>query len=199
DFFTNEGYVVEEVDFKLAQYISTTYIILCCGGAVKNLSNMDGVKSGNIIDHAITFEDAAQATRGEYFGLEAKKRLILGQYFTSTANYTKYYDKARKIRTLIVDYFKDIFTKYDIIMCPTATSSAHKVGMHNAEQLEYNDVFAATANLTGRPAISVPCGKDKSGMPMGLQFMGKTYNEHDVFNIAYFYEQNIGKEFITKL
>jgi len=199
-FFTNEGYVVEEIDFKLSTYVSMIYSILCCGGVVKNLSKMDGVNVGNIIDHAIAFEDAVMASRGEFFGLEAKRRLIYGQYVTKPENYAAYYDKARRIRTLIIEYFKGIFQKYDIVICPTTTCPAHKHDKDMyVEQIEYNDVFVATANLTGRPALTVPCGKSKDGLPFGVQFMGKTFNENDLFNIAYFFEQNVGKDFITRI
>jgi Asp-tRNAAsn/Glu-tRNAGln amidotransferase A subunit and related amidases len=199
-FFSNNNYVVEEIDFPLLNIVSSAYSILCCGEVLRNLKIMNGVQAGNLIEHALTFEDIEKASRGEYFGLETKKRLIYGAYVIRSENFEKYYNKARKLRTMIIDYMKNIFRNYDIVLCPTTACTAHRNDRKdNLEQLEFNDVFAVIANFTGRPAITVPSGKDKNGLPIGLQFIGKTYNENDIFNIAYFYEQNIGKEFISRL
>lgn len=200
DFFTNEGYAVDEIDFKFTPYISAIYSILCCGGAVRSLSSMDGKHYGNLLEHAASIEDQTRASRGEFFGLETKRRLIYGEYVTSKDNFNDYFEKARRIRTLIVQYFKDVFRKYDIVITPTTPCPAHKVNSDMYyEQIEFNDVFLTPANFTGRPAITVPSGKTKSGLPLGVHFMGKTFNENDVYNIAYKLEQSIGKEFITRL
>ncbi len=200
DFFVNEGHIVEELDLIFAPYMSSIYSILCCGGAVRSLSTMDGKNYGNLLEHAASLEDQARASRGEFFGLEAKRRIIYGEFVTSKENFNDYFEKARRIRTLIVEFFKEVFRKFDIVICPTTPAPAHKAGSGAyLEQLEFNDVFLTSANFTGRPGISVPCGKTKEGLPLGVHFMGKTFAEHDIFNIAYKFEQKVGKQFITRL
>lgn len=200
DFFESEGHITEEIDLIFAPYMSAIYNILCCGGAVRSLSTMDGKHYGNLLEHAASLEDQARASRGEFFGLEAKKRLIYGQFVTSRENFDDYFEKARRIRTMIVEFFKDVFRRFDIVLCPTTPAPAHRADSAvYTEQLEFSDVFLVSSNFTGRPGLTVPSGKTKEGLPLGVHFMGKTFAEHDLYNLAYTFERKIGKEFITRL
>lgn len=180
--------------------VPVVYAVLCCGRVAKDFGALDGIKSGNGAADS-TGSGAIEDIRGENFGIETKRRVIYGKYVTHGRNEIDIYEKAKRVRTLIINFFMDIFTKYDIVMTPTAACGATLFEEKDkcAVLDEYTDIFTIIGNLTGRPAISVPCGRDENGMPLGLQFMGKTFNEHDVFNIAYMFESNIGKEYITRI
>lgn len=192
--FENEGYAVTEIDFDLYRIVPVIYAILCCGEAAKVFCAEKGIKGFDSVE-------AAKAMRGLYLGLETKRRIIYGKYVTESDNIIRYYEKAKKIRTLIINYFTEVFMNYDIVLSPTAACGATRFDEKDICGIkdEYTDIFTIMANLTGCPAISIPCGRDANGMPLGLQFMGKAFNERDVFNIANVFEQNIGKEFITSI
>mgnify|MGYP000757759155 FL=1 len=200
DFFAREGYAVSEISFDMYRMVPVVYAVLCCGRVAKDFGALDGIKSGNGAADS-TGSGAIEDIRGENFGIETKRRVIYGKYVTHGRNEIDIYEKAKRVRTLIINFFMDIFTKYDIVMTPTAACGATLFEEKDkcAVLDEYTDIFTIIGNLTGRPAISVPCGRDENGMPLGLQFMGKTFNEHDVFNIAYMFESNIGKEYITRI
>ncbi len=132
------------------------------------------------------------ATRGEGFGLEAKRRIILGTFVLSSGYYDAYYLKAQKARTLIKQDFDVVFREVDCIVTPASPTAAFKIGEKLSDPLSMylSDIFTISANLAGIPAISVPCGFTKGGLPVGLQILAKPFDEETIFRAAYTYEQN---------
>ena len=131
------------------------------------------------------------ATRSEGFGKEVKKRILLGTFVLSIGYYDAYYRKALKVKSVIKKNFDEIFAKYDLILCPTAPSTAPEIGksLSNPLAMYLSDVFTVSANIAGLPGISMPCGFDKNGMPIGVQLMGQALADTKVLNTAYAYQQ----------
>jgi aspartyl-tRNA(Asn)/glutamyl-tRNA(Gln) amidotransferase subunit A len=190
------GAVVEDVSLPHTEYGIATYYIVATAEASSNLARYDGVQYGmrqyplNARKSAII--DMYEETRDAGFGREPKRRIMLGTYSLSSGYYDAYYLKGLKVRTLIKNDFDKVFEKYDAILTPTAPTTAFKIGEKSNDPLSMylSDVYTISANLAGIPAISVPCGFSKEGMPIGLQLMGKPFNEEMLLRIAYTYEQN---------
>jgi aspartyl-tRNA(Asn)/glutamyl-tRNA(Gln) amidotransferase subunit A len=131
-------------------------------------------------------------SRGEGFGPEAKRRIILGTYVLSSGYYDAYYLRALKVRTLIKRDFDKVFESYDLILTPTSPTPAFKIGSKTDDPLSMylSDIYTISTNLAGLPALSVPCGMTKGGLPIGMQIMGRPFGESDIYRLAYHYEQN---------
>jgi len=182
DQLKKEGHTVEAISFPLLDYILPTYYILTTAEASSNLSRYDGVRYGYRSDKAVDMESMYKKTRSEGFGKEVKKRIMLGTFVLSAGFYDAYYTKAQKVRRLIKDETDKIFSQYDFMVIPTTTTPAFKLGEHSGDPLSMYlaDLFTVHANLAGIPAISLPDGKDKQGLPIGLQVMTRSFNEGEL-------------------
>ncbi|MDY7040714.1 MAG: amidase, partial [Chloroflexota bacterium] len=149
------------------------------------------VKYGFSFPDAADVWDSYRQTRQHGFGAEVKRRIMLGTYALSAGYYDAYYLKAQQVRTLIKQDFDRAFERCDVILCPTAPTTAFKIGEKSGDPLQMylSDVFTLSASLAGLPGLSLPCGYDEQGLPIGLQIIGQTFDEPTVFRVAYAYEQ----------
>ena len=185
------GAVVEEISLPFLDYVIPAYYIIAAAEASSNLSRFDGVKYGFRSENYSGLVDMYNATRSEGFGKEVKKRILLGTFVLSSGYYDAYYRKALKVKSVIKSKFDEIFSNYDLILCPTAPSTAPEIGKSLADPLEMylSDIFTVSVNIAGLPGISVPCGTDVSGMPVGVQLIGPALGDAKVLNAAYAYQQ----------
>jgi len=179
EWLKTEGYVVEEVDLPLLDYILPTYYILTTAEASSNLGRYDGVKYGFRSSQSDTLDKMYKKTRTEGFGKEVKRRIMLGTFVLSADYYDAYYTQAQKVRRMIKDKTDQIFSKYDFIILPTTPTTAFKFGDHSEDPVEMflADLYTVQANVTGIPAISIPNGVSSEGLPIGLQIMAKHFDE----------------------
>ena len=167
------------------------YYVIAPAEASSNLSRFDGVRYGHRAEHYGDLLDMYKKSRAEGFGAEVKRRILVGTYVLSHGYYDAYYLKAQQVRRLIADDFQRAFTQCDVIMGPTAPSPAFKIGAKsdNPVQMYLNDIFTVAANLTGAPAMSIPCGFDRPGLPIGLQIQANYFRESTVLNVAHQFQQ----------
>ncbi len=179
DKLKQDGHTVEAFEFNLLDYILPAYYILTTAEASSNLSRYDGVKYGYRSPNSVDLESMYKKTRSEGFGKEVKKRIMLGTFVLSASYYDAYYTKAQKVRRLIKEQTEKLFEKYDFILMPTTTTTAFKLGEHASDPLSMYlaDLFTVQANLCGIPGISLPYGKDKAGLPIGIQLLSKAFDE----------------------
>jgi aspartyl-tRNA(Asn)/glutamyl-tRNA(Gln) amidotransferase subunit A len=191
----NQGMKIEEVSLPHSDKAIACYYIICMAEASSNLARYDGVKYGFRAEEFSSLFDMYQDTRSQGFGDEVKRRIILGTYVLSAGYYEAYYGKAQKVRTFICRDFEEAFKKVDVVITPTAPTPAFKLGEKSSDPLTMylSDIYTVTANLAGIPAISVPCGFSKNGLPIGLQIMGKPLSEGLILNVAYKLEQSLKK------
>ena len=184
------GAEIVEVSLPHTKYALPTYYIVAPAEASSNLARYDGVRYGlRVPGKDIT--DLYERTRAEGFGAEVRRRVLIGTYVLSAGYYDAYYLKAQQVRTLIARDFTDAFSKVDVLLTPTAPSAAFGIGEKTADPLSMylNDVFTVTVNLAGLPGISVPAGLSSDGLPLGLQLIGRTFDEETLFRAAYALEQ----------
>jgi aspartyl-tRNA(Asn)/glutamyl-tRNA(Gln) amidotransferase subunit A len=181
-----KGHTVEAIDFPLLEYSLPTYYILSTAEASSNLSRYDGVRYGYRSPQSTDLVSMYKKTRSEGFGAEAKRRILLGAFVLSARYYDAYYTKAQKVRRMIRDKTKEVFKTYDIILMPTTPTTAFKLGEHTSNPLEMYlaDVYSVHANVAGIPGISIPCGKDQQGLPIGLQAVADDFEEAKLFTFA---------------
>lgn len=186
------GAMVEETSLPHTEYAVATYYLIATAEASSNLARYDGVDYGYRSSHGPDIIDMYKKTREEGFGDEVKRRIMLGTYVLSKGYYEDYYGKALKVRTLIKQDFEKAFEKFDVLVTPTSPTVAFKVGekIDDPLQMYLTDIFTASANLAGIPAISVPCGFSEDNLPVGIQIMAKHFNEETMLRVAYAYEQN---------
>ena len=179
----DQGNTVESINFPLLDFVLPTYYILTTAEASSNLSRFDGVKYGYRSTNATNLETMYKKTRSEGFGTEVKRRIMLGTFVLSASYYDAYYTKAQKVRRLIKDATEELLSSYDFIVLATTPTTAFKIGEHTADPLEMYlaDLFTVQANLCGLPAISLPNGKDSSGMPIGIQVVASAFKEDELF------------------
>ena len=182
----SHGHVVEGIDFPLNEYVLPTYYILATAEASSNLSRFDGVRYGYRSPNTTDLTSLYKKTRAEGFGKEVQRRILLGTFVLSASYYDAYYTKAQKVRRLIRDQLKEVLKKYDFIVTPTTPTTAFKLGAHSKNPVEMYlaDLFSVQANVAGIPAISVPCGKDAEGLPIGLQIMADDFQESKLFQFS---------------
>lgn len=185
------GAVCEEVSLPHSEYAVATYYLLASSEASSNLARYDGVRYGVRSDNAANLLDVYHKSRSEGFGPEVKRRIMLGTYALSSGYYDAYYLKAQKVRTLIKGDFDNVFANYDVVIGPTAPTTAFKIGeqVNNPLTMYLNDTLTIPVNLAGIPAISVPCGM-VDGLPVGLQIIGKALDEATVLRVAHAFEQH---------
>lgn len=188
DLLRSEGFTVEPVDFPLLEYILPTYYILTTAEASTNLARYDGVRYGYRSPKATDLESLYKLTRSEAFGKEVQRRILLGTFVLSASYYDAYFTKAQRVRRLIMEKTKTILAEYDFILSPTSPTTAFKVGelSDNPLQMYLADIFSVQANVAGIPAVSIPCGTDREGMPVGLQIMANFFQEAKMLAFARF-------------
>lgn len=185
------GAIIEETTLDIAEYSLATYYIIACAEASSNLGRFDGIRYGYRTKHFENLKEIYKNSRSEGFGAEVKRRIILGTYVLSSGYYDAYYKKAQQVRTLVKNKFEKEFEKYDIILTPTSPVTAFKFGEKSENPLEMylSDICTVSVNIAGLPGLSIPCGIDKNGMPIGMQLIGKPFDEETILNAGYTYEQ----------
>lgn len=180
------GAKIEEVSLPSAEYALAAYYIIAPAEASSNLARYDGVRYGYRSEMASSLTEMFKNTRSKGFGDEVIRRIMLGTYALSSGYYDAYYLKAQKVRTLIIEDFKRLFKKYDLIISPTTPTTAFKLGsMNDPLEMYQMDVFTVPVNIAGIPAISIPCGFDSNNLPIGLQMMGPHFGEGKIIQAAY--------------
>lgn len=187
------GAKVEEFSLDVAKYALATYYIIACAEASSNLGRFDGIRYGYRTPEYSNLKEIYKKSRSEGFGEEVKRRIILGTYVLSSGYYDAYYKKAQKVRTLVSNEFSKAFEKYDVILTPTSPVTAFNIGEKSNNPLEMYlaDICTVSINIAGVPAISIPCGVDSEGMPVGMQLIGNKFEEEKILNAAYTFEQKV--------
>ncbi len=185
------GAQVEECSLDIAEYSLAAYYIIGCAEASSNLGRFDGIRYGYRTQNFENLKDIYKNSRSEGFGEEVKRRIILGTYVLSSGYYDAYYKKAQQVRTLVKQEFNKMFEKYDVLLTPTSPTVAFEIGTRSNNPLEMYlaDICTVSVNVAGLPGISVPCGVDSKGMPIGMQLIGDKFQEETILNAAYTYEQ----------
>ena len=185
------GAEVEEFSLDIAKYALATYYIIACAEASSNLGRYDGIRYTYRSAEAKTLKEIYKKSRSEAFGAEVKRRIILGTYVLSSGYYDAYYKKAQQVRTLVMNKFNKAFEKYDVIVTPTSPTVAFKLGSksNNPMEMYLSDICTVSVNIAGLPGISIPCGVDSEGMPIGMQIIGNKFCEETIIKTAYAYEQ----------
>ncbi len=185
------GAIVEECSLDVSKYALATYYIIACAEASSNLGRFDGIRYGYRAKDYKDLNDLFRKSRSEGFGPEVKRRIILGTYVLSSGYYDAYYKKAQQVRTFVRKEFEKNFEKYDVLLTPVVPTTAFDIGSKTSNPLEMYlaDICTVSINVAGVPAISVPCGVDKQGMPIGMQLIGNKFQEETILNAAYTFEQ----------
>ena len=191
----SKGAVVEEFDLSLVEYAIPTYYTIAAAEASSNLERFDGVKYGYRASDYEGLHNMYKKTRSEGFGPEVKRRIMLGSFVLSSGYYDAYYLKALRVKAMIKKAFDEAFAKYDLILGPVAPTTAPKLGSSLSDPIKMylGDIYTISVNLAGLPGISVPCGKDSKGLPIGVQMIGDCFKEKNLIRAAYSYEQARGE------
>lgn len=186
-----KGAIVEEFDLSLVEYAIPTYYTIAAAEASSNLERFDGIKYGYRTQGYEGLHNMYKKTRSEGFGPEVKRRIMLGSFVLSSGYYDAYYLKALKVKAMIKKAFDEAFAKYDMILGPVAPTTAPKLGESLSDPLKMylGDIYTISVNLAGLPGISIPCGKDSKGLPIGLQLIADSFNEKKLIQAAYTYEK----------
>lgn len=189
--FKRMGAIVEEFDLGLVQYAIPAYYIIASAEASSNLERFDGVKYGYRTKEYGDLHSMYKKTRSEGFGPEVKRRIMLGSFVLSSGYYDAYYLKALKTKALIKKEFDKAFEKYDIILAPAAPTTAPLLGssLRDPMKMYLSDIYTISANLAGIPGLSIPCGKDKNGLPIGMQLLGGCFQEKTLLRAGFAYEK----------
>ena len=189
--FKRMGAIVEEFDLGLVQYAIPAYYIIASAEASSNLERFDGVKYGYRTKEYGDLHSMYKKTRSEGFGSEVKRRIMLGSFVLSSGYYDAYYLKALKTKALIKQEFDKAFEKYDIILAPAAPTTAPLLGssLQDPIKMYLSDIYTISANLAGIPGLSIPCGKDKMGLPIGMQLLGGCFQEKTLLRAGFAYEK----------
>lgn len=187
------GAEIIEISLDIAEYALATYYIIACAEASSNLGRFDGIRYGYRTKEFKNLKELYKKSRSEGFGPEVKRRIILGTYVLSSGYYDAYYKKAQQVRTLVMNEFNKGFEKCDVILTPTSPTVAFDIGSKSDNPLEMYlaDICTVSVNIAGLPGISIPCGVDKEGMPIGMQLIGNKFCEETILNAAYTFEQVI--------
>ena len=187
------GAEIEEFSLDISKYSLATYYIIACAEASSNLGRFDGIRYGHRAKEYSNIKELFKKSRSEGFGKEVKRRIILGTYVLSSGYYDAYYKKAQKVRTMVMNEFEKSFKKYDVILTPTSPVTAFGIGEKSNNPLEMYlaDICTVSVNIAGLPAISIPCGVDSKGLPIGMQLIGNKFKEETILNTAYVFEQKI--------
>jgi aspartyl-tRNA(Asn)/glutamyl-tRNA(Gln) amidotransferase subunit A len=180
------GHTVEAIDFPFIEYLLPTYYILATAEASSNLARYDGVRYGARSENTTDLNSLYKKTRSEGFGKEVQKRILLGTFVLSSNYHDAYYAKAQKVRRIIRDKTKEIFKQYDFIVMPTTPTTAYKLGENMTSPIQrfLTDIYSVQANVAGVPGISLPCGKDENGLPIGIQVIADDFEESKLFQFS---------------
>ena len=194
EMYKNMGAEVEEFSLDIAKYALATYYIIACAEASSNLGRFDGIRYGHRAENCSNLKELYRNSRSEGFGPEVKRRIMLGTYVLSSGYYDAYYKKAQKVRTFVKREFDKAFEKYDVLLTPTSPTVAFGIGTRSNNPLEMYlaDICTVSVNIAGLPGISIPCGVDSKGMPIGMQIIGNKFEEEKILNTAYAFEQEYG-------
>lgn len=192
DVLKDKGAIVEEFDLSLVEYAIPAYYVIASAEASSNLSRFDGVKYGYRTEEYNGLHNMYKKTRSEGFGEEIKRRIMLGSFVLSSGYYDAYYLKALRTKALIKKAFDEAFAKYDVIIGPAAPTTAPKLGdsLSDPIKMYLGDIYTISVNLAGLPGISVPCGQDSNGLPIGMQIIGDCFKEKNIIRAAYTFEQS---------
>lgn len=181
------GFEFEEISLRHTEYSIATYYILTTAEASSNLARFDGARYGYRSPDSPTLKDMYENSRTGGFGLEVKRRIMLGTYVLSAGYYDAYYKKAQKVRRLLKNDFDDAFRNVDLILTPTSPTAAFRIGekLEDPLSMYLSDIYTTSANLAGIPGISIPCGKNPEGLPVGLQLMAPQFGEARLLHMAY--------------
>ena len=187
------GAEISEVSLNIAEYALASYYIIACAEASSNLGRFDGVRYGHRAKEFNNLKELYRNSRTEGFGPEVKRRIILGTYVLSSGYYDAYYKKEQQVRTLVMNKFKSVFDNYDVILTPTSPTVAFDIGskINDPLAMYLADICTVSVNIAGLPGISIPCGVDKEGMPIGMQLIGNRFTEETLLNAAYTFEQKV--------
>lgn len=196
DFFKNQGAEVKEFSVPFYELSLPVYYTLTCAEAASNLGRFDGIKYSARSESADDLNKVYLNSRTENFGKEVKRRIMLGNFVLSSGFYDAYYMKAMRVRKSLQNQFKEIFKQCDVIICPTAYGEAFKLGEKtlNPVEMYLEDMFTPMANIVGNPAISVPCGRGKNGLPLGLQLLADNLNEALLFNVSDYFVKHFKED-----
>lgn len=191
-FYEENGAEIVDISLPVLKQALPVYYIIACAEASSNLGRYDGIRYGYRPESFNDVEEMILKTRTEGFGDEVKRRIMLGTYVLSSGYYDAYYKKACLLRENLIADFEDIFNECDALIAPTAPNTAFKLNFNSASPVEMylSDIATVPINITGVPAISVPVGTDGSGLPIGMQIIGKKFSEKTILDAAYFYEKN---------
>lgn len=186
------GAEIEEFEMPMIEYAVPAYYIIACAEASSNLSRYDGIKYGYHPENFADLEDLYLTARSQGFGPEVKRRIMLGTFALSSGYYDAYYQKALKVRALIKQEFDKAFAKYDAIVSPVAPTTAPRLNESLSDPLAMylSDIYTVSVNLVGIPAVSVPCGFSKAGLPIGMQLLGRSFAEEGLVNLAQAYQMH---------
>ncbi len=189
-----KGAIVEEFDLSLVEYAIPTYYTIAAAEASSNLERFDGIKYGYRTPEYNGLHNMYKKSRSEGFGAEVKRRIMLGSFVLSSGYYDAYYLKALRVKALIKKAFDEAFAKYDIIVGPVAPTTAPKLGESLSDPIKMylGDIYTISINLAGLPGLSIPCGVDTKGLPIGLQLIGDCFKEKNLIQAAYTYEKARG-------
>ena len=187
------GAEIEEFSLDISKFSLAAYYIIACAEASSNLGRFDGIRYTYRTPEFKNLKEIYKKSRSEGFGAEVKRRIILGTYVLSSGYYDAYYKKGQQVRTLVMNEFNKAFEKYDVILTPTSPTVAFDIGSKSNNPLEMYlaDICTVSVNVAGLPGISIPCGVDKAGMPIGMQLIGNKFCEETILNAAYTFEQAI--------
>lgn len=190
--FRKQGAICEEFSLPNTEYAIPAYYMISSAEASSNLARYDGIKYGFSAKQFSDLSDLYKQTRSEGFGAEVKRRIMLGTYALSSGYYDAYYKKALQVRTLIKNSFDDAFNSYDLILGPTSPTTAFKIGekCDNPLEMYLMDIYTVSVNIAGLPGISIPCGFDRNKLPIGMQLIGKPFEESTILQAAYSFEQS---------
>lgn len=184
------GAEIEEFSMPIVKYAIPTYYIIACAEACSNLSRFDGIKYGYKADDCNNLRDVYFKSRSEGFGMEVKKRIMLGNFVLSSGYFDAYYKKALQAKGLICKAFNEAFEKYDFLLGPVAPTTALKMGEGLSDPLAMylGDIYTVMINIAGLPSLALPCGFDSDNMPVGMQLIGRPFNEKTILTAGYAFQ-----------
>jgi len=188
------GAHIEEFEMPLMDYMIPAYYVIACAEASSNLSRYDGLKYGHRNAEAKTLSEVYRMSRSEGFGLEVKRRILLGSFALSSGYYDAYYKKALQVRSLIKDAYDRLFERFDAIVSPVAPTTAYRLGenIDDPMKMYMGDIYTVSVNLAGLPAVALPCGFDGRGLPVGFQLVGTAFSEKKLVRAARVYQRRTG-------
>ena len=195
------GATIKEVSLPSLKLALSAYYVISSAEASSNLARFDGIRYGHRAEEFADIEELYKKSRSEGFGAEVKRRIMLGSFALSSGYYDAYYKKALQVRTLIMNEFNGVFENFDSIVSPIAPTAAYKIGEKTTNPLEMymGDICTVPVNIAGLPALSVPCGETKNGLPIGMQIIGKAFSEKELYKIGYAFESEVGAYHIQKV